>query len=335
MDRDKSSEALGGIGFLDSLTRIFRGREQESPEADSSEEAVDDRLEALGTSFDAAVGELREKVETLRAGSGGGSGVARPGAKREEPEAARQRRMVEIHLRIRGDIDQMHEQLGTGLKPDDLDAIIDGLQELEQLVSAGRSSHELIPRVRHAIGERLRVEAGELAVERLRGLLSQADMSWPDPTHYRTSATEEEIERSRRRRLAETREVFMGQGFERTAQRAVGIISGWGSDYPDPGTPLWQECVLEGVAAGIRGQLAHSFLEVLRRDRELVIADVEQLIGKEVAELRRVLGEGVSSIPDANRVAASALQAIDVVVPEAAWKHLCEHSPRARGEWSD
>jgi hypothetical protein len=332
-----SPESKETLGFLDSLARIFRGRDEEDgPEP--ARESGDMRLETLGASFESAVGELQEKVEALRARSSGPPGAARAtrrGAKREDPEAARQRRIVETHLRIRGDIEQMHAQLGTGLNGDDLDEITAELEELELLVSGGRNSHELIPRVRHAIGERLRTESGKLAVERLRALLERAAMPWPDPTHYRPSATEEEVERSRRRRLAETREVFLGQGFLRTAERAVGIVSGWGSDYPDADTPLWQECVLQGVAAGIRGQLARAFLEVLRRDRELVIASVEELIGKEVAELRRALGDGVSSIPDANRVVAGALQAIDVVVPEAAWKHVCEQEPRARGEWND
>ena len=82
-------------------------------------------------------------------------------------------------------------------------------------------------------------------------------------------------------------------------------MTAWGADYPDPGSPLWNECVLEGVGAGLRGQLAQAFLEVLRRDREAVIGAVEELIGKEVAELQQVVGDGVSSIPDASDVRSS------------------------------
>jgi hypothetical protein len=32
---------------------------------------------------------------------------------------------------------------------------------------------------------------------------------------------------------------------------------------------------------------------------------------------------------------ASALQVVDIVVPEVAWKHVCGEEPRARGEWKD
>jgi hypothetical protein len=332
-DQGNPREAREGLGFLDSLTRIFRGR-QESGEPEPGGEAGNVRLEALGTSFEAAIGELQERVEAQREESGVVRAVRRSG-KLEDRESARQKRIADIHVRIRGEIEQMHERLGTGLKGADLDEIIGVLEELEQFVSRGRSSHELVPRVRHAIAERLRTEAGELAVARLRALLERAAMSWPDPTRHAPSATDEEIERSRRRRLAETREVFLGQGFLRSAQTAVGIVTTWGSDYPDPGSPLWNECILEGVGAGLRGQLAQAFLEVLRRDREQLITAIEELIGKEVAELQRVVGDGVSSIPDASRVMASALQVVDVVVPEIAWKHVCGEEPRARGEWKD
>jgi hypothetical protein len=119
------------------------------------------------------------------------------------------------------------------------------------------------------------------------------------------------------------------------AQRAVGIVSGWGSDYPDPGSRLWEECVLEGVAAGIRGQLAHAFLEVLRQDRNAVVAGIEELIGKEVKELRSVLQAGVRSIPQANQAVASALRGIDFVAPDVAWKHVRAQLPLARGEFAD
>jgi hypothetical protein len=332
-DPTSSGEASERLGFLDSLTRIFRGQ-KETGEPEPVAETGDARLEALGTSFDTAIGEFREKIEEQRVEPGVVRAVRRS-AKPEDREKAREKRMADIRLRIRGDIEQMHTQLGTGLKGVDLDEVIGVLEELEQFVSRGRSSHELVPRVRHAIAERLRTEAGELAVERLRALLERAAMSWPDPTHYSPSATDEAIERSLRRRLAETREAFLGQGFSRTAQTAVGIVTTWGADYPDPGSPLWNECVLEGVAAGMRGQLAQAFLEVLRQDRELLIAAIEDMIGKEVAELHRVVDDGVTSIHDASRVMASALQVVDIVVPEVAWKHVCGEEPRARGEWKD
>ncbi len=321
------------LGFLDSLTKIFH-REGEEPGADAPDSGGEDRLLQLGKSFEAAVGELRERVEELSAEPGGTSPRGR-GNKRKNHEAERQKRMVDIHLRIRGEIEQMHAQLGTGLKADDLDRIATELEELEPLVAEGRTSYELLHRARFAIAEKLREEAGELAVDRLRALLERASMDWPDPIRHDPGASEEQLERFRQRRLDETREVFLAAGFQRTAQRSMGIVTGWGSDYPDPSSRLWQEAVLEGVAAGIRGQLIHAFLELIRRDRDQLIAAIEDLIGKDVEELHRLLDAGADSIPEANKVVARALQAADGVVPELVWKHVCEQEARARGEWRD
>ncbi len=318
--------------FLDGLTRIFRRRD-EGREPEAPESSGDDRLQQLVRSFDSAVSAIWERVEDLRAEAG--EATLRAGkAKRRDPEAERRKRLADIHMRIRGEIEQMHAQLGTGLKADDLDAIIDELEGLEPLVNEGRNSYELLPRVRFAIVEKLREESGRLAVTRIRALLERASMSWPDPIRAHPRATAEEIERARRRRLAETRQSFMGEGCRRTAQRSVGVVTGWGSDYPDPGSSLWQEAVLEGVAAGIRGDLIRAFYATIRRDRDQLITPVEELLGNEVDELHR-LGAEVDSIRQANRVVARALQAATEAVPELAWRHVCEQDPRARGEWSD
>jgi hypothetical protein len=247
--------------------------------------------------------------------------------------AARQNRLEDLRRRIRNDIKQMHERLATGVSGEALDEVTEAMQELQGIVAQGEASHELLPRARHAIAERIRQESGELAVARLRQLLERAQLAWPDPTHYRQGASEEDVERSRSRRLAETREAFLAQGFGSTAERCVGIVTGWGADYPDPGSPLWEECVLEGVAAGIRGQLAHEFVELLRKESDEILAGIEELIGKEIAELRRVLRAGVTSIAQANQAVASALKAIDLVTPDVAWRHLRARAPHARGEW--
>jgi hypothetical protein len=169
-------------------------------------------------------------------------------------------------------------------------------------------------------------------VARLVALLQRAKLDWPDPTHYRPSAKPDEIERSRRRRLAEVREAFLAHDLERAAERTFGIVRAWGGDYPDRGSPLWEESVLEGVAAGIRGALLKEFVEVLRRDRELLLSRTEAAIGKELAALQGAVASGVRSIEQANAAIASSLRAIDEVVPGIAWEHLRSQLPSARGE---
>lgn len=329
-DEPRSKKRDGKLGFLNALAHIFHRQEKIAEPRPQPTQA--NGLQALGADFEAALAELQEQVEKIRAREGGDT-ATRAHDTAIDRVAERTARLASIHSRIRREIEQMHDRLGTGTRGGDLDEISEALRELDEICATGRTSHDLLSRARYAVAEKIRLEAGELATQRVRELLGRAQIQWPDPTHYRPGTTEEEIERSRRRRLTETRKVFLAQGYERTAQRAVGIVSGWGADYPDPGTPLWEECVLEGVAAGIRGQLAHAFVEILRANRDALAARVQDLVGQEVVELRNVLQSGGNSITQVNRAVAGALGAIDRVVPEIVWKRLQEEVPLARGEW--
>jgi hypothetical protein len=324
-------EKAGRLGFLDSLGRLFRAEEAQEQAPTASEETG--RFGRLEAEFETALRGLTEKIEEQRAQSGA-PGAGPRGRSAEDVAAERQRRMQDCHRAIREDIDAMHARLGTGLSAAELDAIGGLLRDLDAVATEGKDSHALLPRVRFAIARKLQDEAGELAVTRLVALLERAKLEWPDPTRYRPGAEPEEIERSRRRRLAEVRESFLAQNFARTAERAVGIVRAWGGDYPDRGSPLWEESVLEGVAAGLRGALLKEFVEVLRRDRELLFSRTEASIGKELAALQSAVAGGVRSIEQANAAIASSLGAIDEVVPKIAWEHLCAQLPRARGEFA-
>jgi len=320
----------GRLSFLDSLGRLFRPKEA-APAAPAAESG---RLAKLETDFDTVVQALNAKIEEQRRASSEVQTSAKPAESTAEDRAAeRARRMETCHRAIRADIEKMHVQLGTGIAGKDLDALVDFCVELDGIVAAGRRSFELLPRLRYGIAERLRSETGTLAVDRLVALLGRANLTWPDPTQYHPAAKPEEIERSRRRRLAELRELFVAQSFRSTAERMLGIISTWGSDYPDAGSPLWQESVLEGVAAGIRGLLLRDFVTLLRQDADALLRNVETSIGKEMAALQGVLAGSIGSVDQANKALASSLHVLDEVIPEVAWQQLRAQSPSARGEF--
>ena len=328
MSQDRQDD--GKLGFLDALTGLFRRKEAPPP----AQPRGPGRFEQLEADFETAVRRLHEKIEEQRRTSAptGASLAPAPVAQTAEERAADiERRTESAHRAMREDIEKAHAQLGTGLSGD-LEALAGFLRELESVTSPGRHSHAMLPRARYAIGERLRLESGALAVTHLVGLLTAQQRGWPDPTRYRPSASEEEIERSRRRRLGEVREVFLGQGFEKTADRMLGLVRGWGADYPGRGSPLWEECVLEGVAAGIRAQLIREFVELLRRDRDVLLAQVEAAVGKEIQALQGVLEGGVRSVDEASRAMASSFRVLDEVAPEIAWEHVRSQLPRARGE---
>ena len=91
--------------------------------------------------------------------------------------------------------------------------------------------------------------------------------------------------------------------------------------------------MLEGVGAGIRGQLLREFVELLRRDTELILSDAEALIGKELTVLQQTLQSGATSFEQASQAVASSLRVIDEVLPKLAWEHLHARLPHARGEF--
>ncbi len=320
------------LGFLDSLTRLFR-KDEAAPSPSSKPEARG--FADLQSDFEAALRGLNERVEEQlgKKGSTPSAAGGRAPSTAESRASERQRRIDAAHREIREDIEKMHERLGTGFASADFDEISTYLEELDATAAAGKDSHELLPRARYAIAEKLGTEAGKLAVARLIELLQRAKMSWPDPTHYHR-ATEQDIERSQRRRQAEVRETFLAQGIKRTAERLYGIVSVWGSDYPDRSSALWEETVLEGVGAGIRGQLIREFVELLRGDRDVILSRTEEVVGKELAGLHQVLEGGVRSMEQANLAVAGALRVLDQVVPELAWEQVQSRSPRARGEWA-
>jgi hypothetical protein len=243
----------GRSGFLDSLGRLFRAKpEPSAPPAPAPRSNLD--------TLETAVRALNERIEQQRnsAAAGGRTGASVRGQTPEDVAAERGRRIEVAHRAMREDIEAMHAKLGTGISGADLDTIAGLLLELDAMVAADKGSAEMLPRARYAIGQKLRAEAGELAVLRVVTLLQRQKIDWPDPSRPPASATPEEIERARRRRLADVRRAFLGDGFVRTAETLQGIVKGWGADYPDRGSPLWKGCVLEGVAAGNRRACASS-----------------------------------------------------------------------------
>ncbi len=310
--------------FFDSLARLFHPQEEAAPEREAAEPAFD----SLVTSFDSALDGLEQRIEEIRSDS---RSARRASAARrttaEDRAKADQQRMERAHRAMLEDIEKMHARLATELAGTNLAELASYLQALHEEVADGKGSHHLLPRMRYAIVDRVVEEVGELAIARLFDRIEREEIRWPDPTCYPPSATPDEIERSGRRRLGEVREDFLAQDLERTAERAVGVVRGWKSDYPDRGSALWEDCVLQGVAAGIRGQLIRQATELLVRDRESILEQARASIGSELDALHAALESGVNSLEQAHRAVSSSLGVLDQVVPEIAWNHAQKHLP--------
>ncbi|HKJ25541.1 MAG TPA: hypothetical protein VKB65_12000 [Myxococcota bacterium] len=327
MARKEENEGEG-LGFLDPIAHLFRGREKPPPPAPETSVAQ----ESIEARFEAALEELDDKIEQLQRAQGAGPAVGPADASERDRAAADRRRMEEAHAAIREDIERMHRKLGTELAGADLSRLAADVAALQASAEAGRGSHDLMPRLRHAIAERLNHEAGRIAIERLMAAMRREGIEWPGAHRPRPNETPEEAERARRRSIHDVREYFLAQDLERTSQRMLGVVTGWGPDYPDRGSAPWEECVLEGVAAGLRAAFVREAAELLRRDLDLVLARARSAIGKELEAIHSAVEGGVHTLDQANRVAASALRALDEVVPDLAWQHVCSQLPWARDE---
>jgi hypothetical protein len=304
---------LDKLGSLDSLGHLSAAAEANAqPAAPAQKEPGSfGKLEA---DFEAALRNLKGKVaEQTRTDSG----ATTLGMVAKECTEAR---IDACHRAMREDIEKMHDRLATGLAPEGIDSIAAFLRDLDATLAAGKDSNSLLPRLRSAIATKLRAEAGELAVVRVVALLEAERLVWPLPRCHRPSADRAEIERSRRLRLAEVRESFIAHDLGRTVERMLGVVRAWGGDYPDRGSPLWEETALEGVAAGIRGQLLGEFVEVLRRERNRLLAQTEASIRKELFALQTAVVRDVHSLDHFNTALANSLHSLDEEISGIAWK---------------
>jgi hypothetical protein len=289
----------------------------------------DNPVELLQVDFDDAVRRLEEKIEERLRQRVSTGAIKAPRATPADREA---RRKI-AHREITEDIGKMHARLGTGIDDAAMEELSSQLVDLDSLWRSGKGSHDLIPRARYAIAEKIQQETGPLAVARLRNLMRQGGVSWPDPIRHQPSASEDDIERSIRRRMGEIQANFLSSDMQKTSSRMLGIVSGWGGDYPERGSALWEETVLEGVAQGIRARLGSEFIDLVRENKEIFEARTEELVGEPFDVLQRSLESGVDSIHDASRAVTATFRVLDEVIPELAWEYIHAQLPHARAEW--
>ncbi len=319
---DRSSEGRGVRGILDSLGHLFRHASEAPRPIPVNRSFADVELE-----FEQALAALRKRIETRR------PAVRGPGphaTTAQELAQERQRRKADAHRRMRADIEGMHVVLRTGLTGADLDDGVAFLLGLHAASREGRDAHALIFRARHAIAQRLRAEAGAMALDRVLAKLRRKHLRWPDPRPSHPRESHEEIEAARRRRMGDVRAAFVAYGLERIAERARGVVWGWGGDYPDRGSPLWRESVLVGVAAGIWARLLQHFVGLLRQDEDLLLSRASESPGQKLPALHAVLDDGSAPVWEAREAVASSLQLLDETIPQIAWQLVQARLPRAR-----
>ncbi|MBE0504945.1 MAG: hypothetical protein IBX46_12555 [Desulfuromonadales bacterium] len=313
----ENSSTGNGHSIFEAISRLFGSATPAQPAA------VSPSLSEMESAFNVALQQLNGKIEELQRQKlqTAGGAVASPAAYAEE----RERRMNEAHSRILNDILAMHRRLATGIDKPALDALAAFLHECVEKVAKERSVPEVMPCCRSSILRRFHHEAGGFAWDEMERQLAAQNEAWPETTQRDPIEEEAAFENRRQLKYREMKNDFVNYDLARSAQLIRGIERAWQADYPDPGTPLWRELVLEGVATGLRARILQGYYERLLANKEKIVARATELVGRELSALQAVLAEkNLTSLEDAHRVATTSGRVLDEVIPDIAWQVIEE-----------
>lgn len=309
----KNSSTGNGHSIFEAISQLFGSATPAQPVTAAPS------LSEMESAFNVALQQLNGKIEELqrqKLQTAGGT-VASPAAHAEE----RERRMNEAHSRILSDILVMHRRLATGIDKPALDALTAFLRECALKVAEERSVPEVMLCCRSSILRRFHHEAGSIAWEELEGRLTTQNEVWPETTARDPFEGDAAFEQRRRLKYRDLQNDFVHYALPRSAELILGIERAWQADYPDPGTPLWRELVLEGVATALRARILQGYYERLLANKEKIVARATELVGRELGALQAVLAEkNLTSLEDAHRVATTSGRVLDEVIPEIAWQ---------------
>lgn len=321
-----SRNRQGSFDFVDRLIDLFH-----HPDAEPAPSADAPKLSSLNQQFENALGTLQQiieqrKREMERSGSSGWKGTLK--VEKEEVKKAREEKIQKLIL---DDIEQTHSSLQTGMGSNDLVRLREFLIKAAEIASTGEQSHEILPRCRFSILNRLHLEAGFLSLKELDTFLGQQGASWPVTVPRDPTLTPAEAQEVIKRNQAQRRKEYLNYSINKSSFLIVGIVEAWKSDYPEPGSALWNSVVLEAVATALRAKGVERFSQKLRHDRAFIENKASELLGEKVSELNQSIQEGVTSLSDAHRVVASSLKILDEIIPELAWEHLQKAFPELKG----
>lgn len=319
----ENRSAGNGHSIFDAISQLFG----KSPQPDVEVAGKSSSLAEMENSFNAALQQLNGKIEDLRQQKlqAGSNTMSSPAAHAEE----RERRMGESHARILNDILAMHRKLVTGIDPPTLDALATFLQECVEKVAKEHSVPEVMLCCRSSILRRFHHEAGGVAWDEMERQLAAQNEAWPETTQRDLIEEEPAFERRRQLKYREMKNDFVNYELARSAQLIRGIERAWQADYPDPGTPLWRELVLEGVATALRARILQGYYERLLANKEKIVTRATELVGRELGALQAVLAEkNLTSLEDAHRVAMTSGRVLDEVIPDIAWQVIGEETSR-------
>jgi len=317
-----------GHGFFEMVSELF-GRSP-SRQTRKDEDVKSEPVSEIETAFNAALQQLNNKIELLReAQLQVEAGPDRLSA--TQLAAEREKRMQQVHDQVFGDVLEMHHQLATGIDRATLKELAEFVKECREKVVEGYVGTDIMACCLSSVLRRLHREAGVAAWAELEGLLAARGTLWPETTRRDPVESEVQFRYRHQEKYQETRSSFVNYDPQRSSDLIFGVERAWHSDYPEPGSPLWRELVLEAVATGLRARILKGYYERLVARKDEVRAEAAELVGRELQALKEVLADKTfNNLEDAHRVSVSSKRVMDEVIPEIAWKMIC-HLPGEAG----
>lgn len=257
----------------------------------------------------------------------------RQATRREEtPEGALTREEADRHQELRRravqsfreDVLALHAHLGTGVTAEQLPRL--GRMLTAHLL-ASEPSQSLEEQIEAAVGQRLYLECGRLAWERLEDRMRQAGESWPVPEGLVASRNQRELEPVLAQHREEIRQNLLAMTGPACAELLQGEVSIWRHVYPERSSSLWEQTALKAVGAGLRAQLFVAALEAwLWRSQELDQA-LQRLLQGHVSACQETAA--APSLADALELSRRIQDLCQHVIPDLVWATV---APRMRAD---
>jgi len=226
-----------------------------------------------------------------------------------------------LRARLLDEIVDLHSSLGTGISRE-------ALPRLRLLLAA--HDPDAFPKPGASIEQQiegsvlgvLARRTGERAWDRTNELMTRCGVPWPTPDGLGQNRSADELQAAMLQHQEEARNDFLTAGAHRLSGLVCGEVSAWKYCYPPPGSYLWRQTALRGVAAGLRGQLFAAAVESWMWRPPDLESRLLTTLEAELQTARHHLEDDRSSLQAAVDAAARVADVCNTVVPNAVWQFV-------------
>ncbi|MCA9795453.1 MAG: hypothetical protein KC910_26780, partial [Candidatus Eremiobacteraeota bacterium] len=197
----------------------------------------------------------------------------------------------------------MHARLGTGLDHDQSKRLAEFVKSHRPVASA-----KLEAEVDQAVMGHLYFKVGELAWSHLGELIAANGLEWELSSELLHGRDPSDVKALKAQKTEEMRLEFLDMTPQETAEMMVGEVKVWSTLYPDPGTWLWKETVLQGVGSALRAGLYEQVLLLWEKRPEQLDSLLQQMMTRKLSEASAALRNGIHSLSEANKILADLRQ---------------------------